>query len=113
VRPRPRLTALLIIITLVVPRLFAPFLPAQTAPPTPAELDQQSAMGLGRMGMELGRTPRLLQSRLLGRMVESLSPAAPVVSPATNRLGQPAWPNLDAAGKSDTESSQSEAASQP
>lgn len=40
VRPRPRLTALLIIITWAIPHLFAPFLSAQTASPTPAELDQ-------------------------------------------------------------------------
>ena len=34
------------------------------------------------MGMELGRTPRLLQPRLLGRVVESLSSAEYLVSSA-------------------------------
>src|SRR5580698_2647264 len=38
--------------------------------------------------MELGRTSRLLQSRLLGRMVESLSSAESVVSSASDHLGE-------------------------
>jgi hypothetical protein len=44
---------------------------------------------MGRLGMELGSTPRLLQSRLLGRLGKSLSTAAHLVPSATHSMGQP------------------------
>jgi hypothetical protein len=47
------------------------------------------AMGLGRLGMELGIEPRILQSFGLGEMGQSLSSAAAVVSPASGVLQQP------------------------
>src|ERR1700691_5365054 len=52
---------------------------------------------MGRLGMELGIAPRLLQSRRVGRMGrESVSSAEPVVSPASGVLQGPAgiWRKL-------------------
>jgi hypothetical protein len=51
---------------------------------------------MGRMGMELGITPGLLQSRGVGGLGESLSSAAGVVSPAAYRMDEPAglWRKL-------------------
>src|SRR5271168_1983511 len=45
---------------------------------------------MGRMGMELGSAPRLLQPRILGRLVESLPSTAPLLQSATDCMGQPA-----------------------
>ncbi len=47
--------------------------------------------------MELGGAPRLLQPRILGRMVESLSAAATLVSSSSDRLGESArvWGQLE------------------
>ena len=53
-----------------------------------ALLVDDQTLGMGRMGMELGSTPRLLQSWILERLVESLSSATSLVPCATNRLGQ-------------------------
>ena len=45
---------------------------------------------MGRLGMELGIAPRLLQSRRVGWMgSESVSSAEPVVSPASRVLERP------------------------
>src|SRR5260370_41104921 len=46
-------------------------------------------MGMGRMGMELGIAPRLLQSRGLGQFGKSLSSAKRLASSATGSLFQP------------------------
>jgi hypothetical protein len=46
-------------------------------------------MGLGRLGMELGIEPRLLQSQRLGEMGQSVSSSAPLVSSAPCVLQQP------------------------
>ena len=43
-------------------------------------------MGLGRLGMELGLTARLLQQRVLGRLGETVSTTKRVVSSASNRV---------------------------
>src|SRR6185437_3339388 len=51
---------------------------------------EQPAVGMGRMGMELG-TRHLLQPLYLGRMAWRVSTAARVVSPAANHLEEPAW----------------------
>lgn len=49
---------------------------------------QQPTLGLGRLGMELGITPSLLQPRLLGWMGTALSSAGNVVSTTTGRVGE-------------------------
>src|SRR5580698_8411937 len=45
---------------------------------------------MGRLGMELGLTARVLQPRILGRMVEPLSSTTYRVSPATDCMVEPA-----------------------
>src|ERR1700677_31313 len=46
-------------------------------------------MGMGRVGMELGIAPRLLQPNRVGWLGKSLSSAELLVSPAACEMGQP------------------------
>src|SRR5215472_12076673 len=52
---------------------------------------------MGRLGMELGFTPRVLQQRVLGRMGETVSTTKRLVSPASNRVERQArlWRQLE------------------